>query len=130
MLGSLPTHSQPCQTSPNRLSTDSVGCQSLLKAYLGGQSQRPQASGLAKAPGTVVQQLPQSFYTLSIERGTYGMRAGGESGQAVQAFLVEGFDGIPYRLVVTAQAASDLGCPFPPGASQDDLATPEDEGVW
>jgi hypothetical protein len=75
VFGSLPAYPQPCQGSADGLAADPRWGQPLLEAYFGGQVQRPQAGGLLKAPGAVVQQLPQPLNAFRIEGGLGGVRA-------------------------------------------------------
>src|SRR5512144_2555370 len=127
VLGPLPAHAQALQRASDRLGTDGSIGQALLVAALGGQSQGPEAGGLAEVAGTAVEQFAESLIALGVQDRACRVGACGLAPEAGDALGVQGADGIADGLDDAAEGLGD-GCGPPPlGTGGEDLSASEDE---
>ena len=93
------------------------------------QIERPEARRLVESARRLVDERTQPFARPRRRRRWRSVRAGRAFGQGVQSAPVEGMDGIAHRLIVAAEGNGDPPGTLLPGGSEEDLATPQREGI-
>jgi len=128
VFGAFPRHAQAAEGHPNGFGADQARGEALGETDLGGEGERPPAGGLAKRPGTLMQQRPQGLAGPSIEDGRRGVRARREGLEHGETTLMEGMKDVPHGLIGAAETASNRSRQLALGTGEEALAAADGKG--
>src|SRR5215813_5821356 len=94
MFGTFPRPAQAAEGHSNGFGADQPRGAALGETDLGGEGERAPAGGLAKRPGTLVQERPQGLAGPSIEDGRRRVRARREGLEHSETALLEGMNDV------------------------------------
>lgn len=103
--------------------------QPVFKTDFSHQTKGPQAGGLAKDAGTLVQDGLEAFDALGIQRSVNPLRSGRVPSEDAESLGIERMDDIAHRVFVTAHLTRNLRYLLPRRALAHDLATTQFKGL-
>jgi hypothetical protein len=130
MCGAFPALSQTFERAADTFARDEPGREALLQADLGCQGQCPHTGIEAKVAGAAMQEILQCLSCLVWEGRPQSMGTRGPFLQHRESLGIEAVDDSEHRLPVATELAGSSWGSFAPSGCQQDLAAPQNKGVF